>query len=147
MQSVWSLLSEFYIALFSGGQDLEPDRETVICLGHGSILWSGSELSISKTRKPICGYLSVERQEVNKVVSLCSDPVFHHVHILLNRNMTNLKILTQKTVQLWNDWGALELTAGSLSYSQLIPVKALLNGYLPYLSVVLPELSLRSYLF
>lgn len=56
------------------------------------ILWSGSELGVSKTRKPRCGYLSVERQEVNKVVSLCSDPVFHHVHILLNRNMRNLKI-------------------------------------------------------
>lgn len=66
--SQYEVLSEFYIALFSGGQDLEPDREMVICLGHGSILWSGSELSISKTRKPICGYLSVERQEVNKVV-------------------------------------------------------------------------------
>lgn len=58
----------------------------------GSILWSGSELGVSKTRKSICGYLLVERQEVNKVVSLCSDPVFHNVHILFNRNMTNLKI-------------------------------------------------------
>lgn len=68
----------------------------------GSILWSGSELGVSKTRKSICGYLLVERQEVNKVVSLCSDPVFHNVHILFNRNMTNLKI-HKKTVQLWND--------------------------------------------
>jgi hypothetical protein len=53
-----------------------------------------------QTLEPVCGYLSVAMQEVNKVVSLCSDPIFYPVHIFLCREMANLKILTQKTVQL-----------------------------------------------
>lgn len=40
----------------------------------------------------MCGYLSVAMQEVNKVVSLCSDPIFHPVCIFLCREMANLKI-------------------------------------------------------
>lgn len=40
--------------------------------------------------EPICGYLSVAMQEVNKVGSLCSDPIVYPVHIFLNRNMTNM---------------------------------------------------------
>lgn len=62
-----------------------------------------SWVSDSQVWDPVCvRYLSVAMKEVNKVVSLCLDPIFHPVHILLYREIANLKMLTQKTVPLYS---------------------------------------------
>lgn len=50
--------------------------------------------------EPVCGYLSVAIQEVNKVVSLCSDPIVYPVHIFLCREMTKYLPRKQFTYRL-----------------------------------------------
>lgn len=77
--------------------------EKAIYLGHRKnfVGMDVSGVSDSQVWDPMCvQYLLVTMKEVNKVVSWCLDPIFHPVHILLCREMANLKMLTQKTVPL-----------------------------------------------
>lgn len=77
--------------------------EKAICLGHRQnvVGMDVNWVSDLQVWDPVCmRYLLVAMKEVNKMVSWCLDPLFHPVHILLCREMANLKMLTQKTVPL-----------------------------------------------